>query len=275
MIVTKEKFTAETLRQLQIAHLEILDETVRICEKYGLKYYLAEGTLLGAVRHRGHIPWDDDLDIAMPREDFNKLAEVCNNELADKFFFQFFDTFEKHWLPFAKIRNQTTVLNEYNIQNLDVPKGIYIDVFPLDNTERPNSFMRKIKTLIIKKISFPITAKAGFEYNSSFVHKAVLFLLKPFSVKQLNRFRNYLMTTENKKKTEYYINYASYQMCDEEIFKKSDFGEGVMLEFEGKFYRAPVKYDKILTCRYGDYMELPPEEDRILKHKPEYIDFGD
>lgn len=275
MIITKENFNEKSLRRLQLSHLEILDEVVRICDKYGLKYYLAEGTLLGAVRHKGHIPWDDDLDIAMPRKDFNKFAELCKSELADKFLFQFTSTFKNHYLPFAKVRNQNTVFNEYNIRNLDVPKGIYIDIFPIDNTKKVNSISRGIRTKLLKKLSFSITAKVGFEHKSSFMHNFVLFLLKPFSANQLSKFRDYLMTIENNDKNPYYINFASYQMRNKEFFPKSYFGEGVMLEFEGKLYRAPIEYDKILTCRYGDYMQLPSVEDRVLKHKPEYIDFGD
>ena len=275
MIITKENFTQETLKRLQLSHIEILDEVVRICDNNGLKYYLAEGTLLGAVRHKAHIPWDDDLDIAMPRADFNKFAQLCKTELPNKFLFQFVDTVENHYLLFAKVRNQETVLNEYNIRNLDVPKGIYIDIFPIDNTKKLKSISRNIRTKIIKKLSFFVTAKVGFEYNSSFLREISLFLLKPFSVRSINKFRQFLMCVENKEESDYYINFASYKMCDEEIFKKSDFGEGVYLEFEGKSYRAPKNYDKILKTRYGNYMELPPVEERILKHKPEYIDFGD
>lgn len=275
MIVKKEDFTDETLKRLQLTHVEILDEVVRVCDKLGLKYFLAEGTLLGAVRHQSHIPWDDDLDIVMPREDFDCLMEACRTELSNRYYLQFSNTFDNHYLSFAKIRKKNTVINEYNLKDLNLPKEIFIDVFPLDYTNNFEHFSKKIIGKIIKAIGLVTADKVGISTASNLLQRAIVLLLKPFSLKQLNRFRKWIMTRENKRETKYYINYASFYSTSRETFEKSDFGDGVMLEFSGRQYKVPENYDSVLTRIYGDYMQLPPEEDRVLRHKPEYIDFGD
>lgn len=126
----EETFVLQDLHKVEI---EILDEIDRICRKNNINYCLVGGTLLGAVRHGGFIPWDDDLDVAMPRNDYEKFIDVCKNELSDDFYLHSIETDKTYWLPFIKIRKKYTIFEEKNIAGLGCKTGIYVDIFPLDD----------------------------------------------------------------------------------------------------------------------------------------------
>lgn len=275
MVIKKEDFTAETLRRLQLTELEILDEIVRVCNKHHLRYYLAEGTLLGAVRHHGFIPWDDDLDIAMPREDYDKFIEICQTELDERFYVHSRETDENYWLIFAKVRKKGTLMDEFNIRKLSVLKGIYVDVFPLDSVTTGKSTLKRFRTKCIKKIYALICYKKGLDLPVTPLIRMVLFLTKPVSIRGLSKFAEKLMRKQNHYKTNYYVNYGSYYKTEKQTILKNKYEPAVELMFEGKPYTVPHDYDYVLRRIYGDYMQLPPVEKRVQQHKPENIDFGD
>lgn len=275
MVIKKEDFTAETLRRLQLTEVEILDEIVRVCNKHHLRYYLAEGTLLGAVRHHGFIPWDDDLDIAMPREDYDKFIEICQTELDERFYVHSRETDENYWLIFAKVRKKGTLMDEFNIRKLSVLKGIYVDVFPLDSVTTEKSTLKRFRTKCIKKIYALICYKKGLDLPVTPFIRMVLFLTKPVSIRDLSKFAEKLMSKQNHYKTNYYVNYGSYYKTEKQTILKNKYEPAVELMFEGKPYTVPHDYDYVLRRIYGDYMQLPPVEKRVQQHKPENIDFGD
>ena len=275
MFYEKEDINTAVLRKLQLVQQEILDEIVRICNKNDLKYYLVGGTLLGAVRHKGFIPWDDDLDIAMPRYDYDKFIEICKTQLGEQYYLHSFETDDKYWLIFAKLRKKNTVLNERNIAHLDVPKGIYVDIFPFDNAVNPNSFSQKIKTKIIKSLYSIIVSKVGVIVKKERASKFVAGLFKFVSIKRLSVLANKLMRNKNKKETKYYINYGSNYNTVKQTIPKDKYEPAKNLEFEGKLYRVPNDYDYVLRQIYNDYLILPPIEKQTFRHKPDFIDFGD
>ena len=123
-------------KALQLRELEILDFFADVCKRNGLRYFIIAGTLLGAVRHGGFIPWDDDIDVAMPRRDFNKFAKICKKELPDGYFFQSSKTEKEYPFFFAKLRRDGDTVNESILESHDIHKGCYIDVFPLDKCPR-------------------------------------------------------------------------------------------------------------------------------------------
>lgn len=271
-VIYKENIDSEVLRRLQLTLVEILDEIVRICESNNLRYYLVGGTLLGAIRHKGFIPWDDDLDIAMPRQDYERFCELCKTQLDSKYFLHNAQTDDKYWLIFGKIRKKGTEINEKSIKNIDTEKGIYVDIFPLDNAPVER---KRTRTKIIKIISNVIYFKSGIELNYSRKQKLIAHMLAPLSIKFLNRIQLKLMTLDENKNYPYYINYGSNYDTLKQTIPKDKYEPYKLAEFENKQYRVPNDTDYVLRRIYNDYMELPPVEKRVFRHKPEYIDFGE
>lgn len=265
----------EYLEQLHKTEVEILDEIVRICEKHGLKYYLIGGTLLGAVRHNGFIPWDDDLDIVMPRFDYDKFRELCKSELDEKYYLHDIDSDNKYWLIFAKIRKKNTIFDEKNICTIDdAPKGIYVDIFPLDNAPCENSRKQRFLTRRIKALSTVIYIKRKLNVKFSLKSRLFSLLYVPFSIKALTNRQLKLMTKYNSDDScEYYINYGSNYNTVKQTILKSKYEPSSKVSFEGKTYNTLGDPHHFLARIYGDnYMELPPVEKRIT-HKPERVCF--
>lgn len=275
MMIEKREFTADTLRRLQQTQLEILNEIVRICDRHGLRYYLAEGTLLGAVRHQGFIPWDDDLDIAMPREDYDRFWQICAEELSPAYYVHTRHTDDTYWLMFGKVRKAGTVLNEYTIRHIAAPKGIYVDVFPLDDAKAERGWLRRLRTTLIHKVYALIAYKRGLDLPLRGAVRAALWLTRPVPIRWLSAVAERWMRAENGKGYAYYVNYGSLYDTVAQTIPKSRYEPAVKLKFEGRDYAAPRDSDYILRRLYGDYEQLPPPEQRLLRHKPEQIDFGD
>ena len=253
-------------RTLQLAELTILDELDRICKKHGLKYFLTAGTLLGAVRHKGFIPWDDDIDVAMPRDDYERLSKICTDEeeLSQGFFYQSEKTEKLHTFFFAKIRKDGTEVTEHLLDGVDIHNGCYIDIFPLDKCPSTPIFaklyFKTIKMLncaIISKVSPDF--KDGYKPLTKLVYKCIRLL--PFNtLRGLRRFVRWFYSafTSGKK----WCTVAGSHGYPRETYLPEWFSDEVMLEFEGKEYPAPIGYKELLTNMYGDYMTPPAEDDR-------------
>ena len=141
----------KTLKKLHKVEIEILDEIVRICKKHNIKYSLFAGTMLGAVRHAGFIPWDDDIDVGMLRSDYEKFIKIAHEELDSKFSLDCFEYNKKYHLGFAKIKKNGTIFDEEASHHMDNHKGIFVDVFPVDNVY-DNIKRSYINAVIIKTI---------------------------------------------------------------------------------------------------------------------------
>jgi lipopolysaccharide cholinephosphotransferase len=254
----------EMLNQLHKIEIEILDEVVRICEKHSLSYFLIGGTLLGAIRHKGFIPWDDDIDIGMPRSDYNKFVKICKTELGSDYYLQSSETDITFWLRFAKIhKNNTVFIDNYNflVKEKD-HTGIFIDIFPYDYTVK-NTNIQKIQSAIIHKIETFIWIKRGNQTNKKFFIK-LLSKLTPY--KTLHFVQNFIMFFFGKRSP------CMTNWCNNET-SPSDFIKNLIkVEFEKKMYNAFNQYDSYLTQTYGNYMQLPPIEDRQT-HTPSKISF--
>ncbi len=257
------------LRKLQLVCLDILKEVVRVCDKYDIKYFLYEGTLLGCIRHKGFIPWDDDLDIAMLRDDYDKFLKVAEKELNDGFFLQTFDTDENYPLAFAKVRKNNTFLDELHYQNIDMNKGIFIDIFPLDNM--PNLkilrfFERKILRL---KYVFCLVSNKDIKLNNNKKYEGVVNFLRKFI---FWNGRNKLVKFDKRIKRYNKLKNCKYcgQICSVHksngIFKKYWLENLEKKEFEGLEFLVPSEYNSLLSHSYGDYMKLPPIEERKPQH---------
>jgi lipopolysaccharide cholinephosphotransferase len=260
---------AKKLREIQI---EILDEAVRICKKHNLRYFLDGGTLIGAVRHKGFIPWDDDIDIGMFREDYDKFIRVCKHELSSSYYLQSSETYKSYWLKFAKIRKNNTIFIEGN----DIPyltgdhKGIYIDIFPFDNVSLIK-ICQQIQYYIINKVQSIIWIKRGYgETSTGIVKKRFFAEFLPYAFLHWLQKRAMLFGPKNSK---YIIPWSCIHEFEKEIFLKDLFLPFVEVEFEGKKYNAPKQWDIYLKQLYGDYMQLPPLEKRI-NHSPKKLIFN-
>ena len=254
--------TDEEKRALQLKELEVLKELRRLCDKHGLRYYLTAGTLLGAVRHKGFIPWDDDVDIVMPRRDYNRLKKIARRELSEGFFYQSADTEYKCPFFFTKIRMDGTSVTEPLLEGVKIHDGCYVDVFPLDvcpmsdrRAERYFKLTRMIFCAIIARLNPDFVCeytKGGAIFAFKLLRRMPIWLLKWLrgSVRRyysLFSRRGRLATVD-----------GSYGF-PRESYDIEWFDEAVSLEFEGESFIAPKRYDDILTHMYGDYM-TPPDE---------------
>ena len=243
----KDAYEDLSLRDAQMLMVEILEDVHNLCEKHGLKYFLDGGTLIGAVRHKGFIPWDDDIDIGMPREDYEKFIEIAKKELPDNLFLQTFETdkyYDVYPVP-CKIRyNGTLFFEEGTKENLRMHNGVYIDIFPYDN-------LPKFK--VIYKIQRTLS------YN------ILKIITKMFPSERRRKFFDYLIKWNDPDSE--YMGYGVDTFWSEYVYKKSDYFDLVKLNFEGREFYAPKNYDSILTQLYGDYMIMPKEEDRVWHAK--------
>ena len=163
----------EKLKKLHNVEVEILDEFNRICNKHNLQYFLSYGTLLGAVRHQGFIPWDDDLDVSMPREDYEKFIEIAEDELNKEYYIDNKNTNDKYYLNFTKLRKKNTVFEQDFQVNYDGPKGIWVDIFPIDEIKKENSKLLFIQNKLDSTIFRICHYKSGF-----FLSKKLLLIKK-------------------------------------------------------------------------------------------------
>lgn len=248
----------EELKNIQ---LEILNEVSDFCEDHDITYFLAYGTLIGAIRHKGYIPWDDDIDIAMPRPDYEKFLHSFNKRKSCVQVVSLEN--DRHYgLSFAKVHNTRTIMHETQY-NQDV-YGVYIDVFPLDGVK--NNAQLKILRMANLMLH---TKKANFTHRK--ISKKIInffgkILLLPFSIHFMVK-----MIDKMARKYPFGSTPMAGGICDSVVgeramIEKSVF-EGVLTqEFEGRMYKIPKGYDKWLRRIYGDYMQLPPVEKRKTHH---------
>lgn len=262
---------SETLLQLQTVQVEILDEFKKVCEKHHLRYYLFFGTLLGAARHKGFIPWDDDVDVAMPREDYDRFIRIAKNELAENYYLESAETIDDCTLRWAKVRKKNTlyVMNpiSYNKRpENERPLGIFIDVFPLDRTTdksfRGADWRMRLCGLISGHLYHQRVNDIPHQ-QVSLKMKTINGILQLFTVKQLKSMMKRLMLGSGNR----YVVMAGGDTIEHLVYPVECFEPAAKLLFGSSRYAVPKDYDRLLRIMYGDdYMELPPVEKRITHH---------
>lgn len=255
----------ERLRQLQLAELEILDEFIRICEEHDLRYWLTGGSLLGAVRHGGFIPWDDDIDVAMPREDYDRFASLCRQCLNGRFFYQSPETDPDYALTYAKLRMNGTEIYEERFRDSRFHKGIYIDLFPLDLCPRPGLLSHFLfNILAVMNYRGQIVSGEPYVPYRELSGKLGYALLRMLGKKQLGKARRAVLAISARCSAgDYLASYSGAYGYGREVFPAEWFGEAQLHEFEGRMCRIPGSQDKLLQQLYGEgYMTVPPAEGR-------------
>ena len=244
-------------------HLELMDEYVKICDKHNLKYYLYGGTLLGAVRHKGFIPWDDDVDIVMHRDDYEKFGELCKAELdTNRYFYQ--TCFTDDWYPklFAKIRMNHTSVREMVWDDFKLHKGVYIDILPLYNFPKSRWHGKRL----MKRFQW-LNTICNTEHTGSlnpirrFLFKLYKKMPREYNYKCRNRFLDKLKKySDSNQVCSFGSHYRPYLR---HVMKRSWFSGDQYMEFEGRQYRVPIGWDAYLLHLYGEtYMTLPLEDKR-------------
>lgn len=256
----------EIMDRIHECSQEILDVFVGICGEHKLKYYLAGGTLLGAVRHKGPIPWDDDIDVYMPRTDFDIFKKLMlERPEGETYHIQCYEnepTFVHFNIHFNKSGTlyKTKVAMEKKRRYME----LWIDVFPLDECDGMITIGQWLigKYIMSFKRELEVRAKLTTK-TPSFKHKVVQIMFKLMSDNQLWHFTDRLMRRNNGKQCDHYANWTGLCPFPANIMPKSWFEPACELQYNGKYYSAPREWDKVLTRRYGDYMQLPPEDKRI------------
>lgn len=252
----------EILRKLQRYELEILKEVARICEENDIQYYIYGGTLLGAVRHSGFIPWDDDIDIVMPRKDYLRFLDIAKDKLGDKYFCQTCFNDKEYPMLFAKVRRENSYIVEEKWEKKRMHAGIYIDILPLygipDNLFLEKCFLH-LFSVVHQACSFdkPITNRK--------ITKFVFGILKKFPIETLYRLRQAILNLSDKFAGKKYVcSYGShYKPMIRRVMKKEWFTGADKMKFEDAYFCVPNGWKEYLIHLYGEnYMELPPEEKR-------------
>ena len=274
----------EEVRQYQMAQLRLLEYFDSVCTSMGLKYYLVFGTLLGAVRHKGFIPWDADIDVAMFREDYETLKKEFIKQPNDMLFYQHYESEKNHSSPHAvlKIKGTHVYFNKVNASNYKpLYDGIYIDLFPIDNVSEDVKLQNAQVNRIARIRRFVSYKLAPVYSNTSafgkFVKLFISFVLKLISFHALFQKADKVMQKyDSNKNTKHVAILTDPLVFKKQLFPRSVFGDGKFVDFEGKKFRVPVNAELFLSIRYGNYMELPPEKDRwkYLENAISKVDYG-
>lgn len=258
--------TNEELRQMRLIQLDLLQEIDRICKKRNIKYAIIAGTLLGAVRHKGYIPWDDDADTAMLRDEYLKFREACKTELdTTKFFFQDHVTTPGYRWGFGRLMRKDTLYVRLNQEHMPYTQGVFVDVFPMDGV--PDNYLLRcihcFKCFCVRKTMWSAVGK--FSDERPFMRKWFSLLYK-IPEKTLYKVYEHLIKTSNKKETEY-VRILTFPTPNKTFgYKRKWYSETSPIDFEGITFDGIKDYDGYLTFKFGDYMTLPPESERQGHH---------
>ena len=271
-----KQYDDETLKHLQEVQLEMFKYLIQICDENNIQYFIYGGSLLGTIRHQGFIPWDDDIDIIMFREEFEKLNKIFEKDIDEKYRFINVLNEETYHYTWGRLLLKGTVFKEWWGDQVDYTPNIFVDIFCLDNI--PNNkfkrFIHKWKSFTLNQLTMYAFIKFDNESKlKEIFQQSIYYILKiipvsPYSIK--------------KKCVESFTKYQ-YDDCDEicdfpaicqmPVYYKTDWLPAKKGTFEGIEVPIPNNYDKVLTRTYGNYMELPPEDKRF-RPAPEEIDFG-
>lgn len=256
---TVTNYDIRTLQQKIIGNLEAID---RVCREHHLRYYLWAGTMLGAIRHKGFIPWDDDMDIAMPRPDYDRLVAHWREWLPQPYEFISHETDASYPYPFGKIEDaSTTVLERPDFKFLE---GVYADVFPIDGVPSDEKERRRhFKKYKFWRHLLFLRGRNPFKHGRGPRSWFPWLLHQVFSLQDLQDHVKRLMTKYDYDQSDYV---ADYDDGLRGVVKKDILGVPCTYGFEGRQFMGVEHPDEYLSQKYGDYMQLPPKEKQVQHH---------
>lgn len=267
----------EKRKRLWFEEIKLVEVFINICKKHNLKYIAEGGTLLGAIRHNGFIPWDDDIDLAMPRDDYDKFITIAKDELPDGLFLQHYNTEKKYPNGHIQIRNSNTtffIKTSYNDLRSGKNCGIFIDIFPLDNLPDDYSKRQKhakkiklIRALAFHKLYKETKGIKGIIYSCL---ANLYFLFNGFE-KSIGKMDKLGMKYHNKTNT---IGYATFMPTNEKNIFPSNIIDAIEYhQFNNIEIAIPKKYDEYLKTQFGNYMEIPEDKNGSV-HGLAYFDIN-
>ena len=270
----KKELTPEEFRRMQLVELDMLKELDRVCRKNNINYVIFGGTMLGAIRHKGYIPWDDDADIAMLREDYEKFKNHISELNKEICYFQDNTTDPEYRWGYGKLRRTGTTYVRVGQEHLKCKTGIFIDIFPMDDIPKslPLQMLQDFKCYCLRKILWSEVGKVnkrGFlklwysilsKIPTSFVYKRLKHYTKKSKNSTPNRVRTLLFPSSGKLYRKNPIR-VRYGMPKEWFLERDEYN------FENYKLYGTKNYDAVLEYVYGDYMKLPPENQRE-QHSP-------
>lgn len=289
MNIIKYILNEETIN-LQEYELKILSEFHKICEENNLRYILDYGTLLGAVRHKGFIPWDDDVDVGMPRKDYEKFKEIAPSVLPRNMVFQNKETDINYYLPFSKVRIINNNYIEEAHEHFDIFHGPWIDIFVYDykhdnriaelekqsQFNKLNRFYSIITPVIydddlpnqnVIKTTIKKTVKFFIKKSQTIKSRGLLMRYLDYKYKKLNTLINKAPNINSSGEMMTYSFFISSKQKENFMtLNYNDFENRRIQKFEGKEFYIPCDYDQILKSKYGNYNELPPYNERKSHH---------
>ena len=265
------------MEHLHAIQLMLAEELKRVCEQNGLQYFMLAGTMLGAVRHKGFVPWDDDMDFGMLRSDFDRLVEVFPKQTDGSRFFLQTDRTEKGFAyNYAKIRLLGTSVKESFSEDVSVTDGIYIDIFPVDRVaDNPLKAILQIRGFWLARNILWI--KCGYgdkQRRKTLVYRLVSALSVAFPFSFLVKWKYALISRYQNEDTKRVIVSDGTYGLKKETFDAICISELKMFPFEDTEFPGMVHYEPYLKHYYGDYMQIPPENERD-HHGRLSVDFGD
>lgn len=263
-------YVDENRKKIWAILIDLLAQFDKVCRKHGLKYYMAFGSLIGIIRHNGFIPWDDDIDVCMPRKDYDKLMSL-SEEFNHPYFLQIPGKDHEYYFSFAKLRNSNTsgISKAFRYEHFN--QGLMLDIFPLDNycEENGPSNFEKIKALIDElstnmRRNNKYPTKSDIERMAKYPERdsAVVFN----EMDQIARSSNCIETDKMILAVSVISPYYKLTL------DKQDIAEYKYVDFYGLQVPIPVGYDHILRTTYGDYMQFPPVEKRGTWHDSAIFD---
>ena len=266
----------ETLQKMHKLHLILADEVKRICEKHNIEYFLLAGTLLGAIRHKGFIPWDDDMDFGMTRNNFEKFLAVADSELDENKFYLQTDRKDKlYTFNFAKLRLVGTKVVEDFSAGVNTNQGIYIDIFPLDvvSDSKVKSFIQYKCFYVYRNL---LWVKCGYgtdERKKTLGYILARITAAPFTIEHLKKRKMDVMAKYHDEDAECVVASDGFYGLKRETLKYRWLKNLSSYQFEDRNYPGFTDYDEYLSYLYHDYMKLPPEDQRN-HHGRLDVDFG-
>lgn len=252
--------------------LELLKVFISVTKELNLRYYLVCGSALGAAKYKGFIPWDDDIDVGMPREDYDVFLQKAQQLLPEHLFLQNYKTDKRFPHVFSKLRNSNTTLIEKSIAHLNMNHGIYMDIFPIDGYPNDDLAVKKLyrkKKALCRKHYCALKSNdnwkvivRNFAYRCLGYHKRTHIALAKME-ELITRYPTY--------NSEKWCNYGNWQGVLE-YAPKWHYGQGTQAEFEGVKVIIPEKYDEYLTQKYGDWRKDPPKNKQKSHHNIKVLD---